>query len=112
MASRSVLEEGSTMALTRVLHRAVTLRGVAGLAAAGVLGDLIVTGARRVIPEDFGRRLMVRTMAGGIVVGRRLESAAEEARLLAGDLLSEARASLGEESPVPSAGDGAVGHEH
>ncbi|MEW6474810.1 MAG: DUF1490 family protein [Actinomycetota bacterium] len=100
------------MAWTRVLHRAGSLRGVAGLAAAGVLGDLIVTGARRFLPENFGRRVAVRTMAGGIVVTRRLESAAEEARLLAGDLLAEARASLGEEATVPAEGNGAAGHEH
>jgi hypothetical protein len=101
------------MAWTRVLHRAGSLRAVAGLAAAGVLGDLIVSGARRVIPEHAGRRLAVRAMAGGIVFGRRFEQTAEEARLRAGDLLAEARASLGEEAPLPAAGDGAAaGHEH
>ena len=100
------------MAWTRVLHRAGSLRGVAGLAAAGVLGDLIVTGARKVMPERPGRRLLVRAMAGGIVLGRRLEGAAEEARLLAGDLVAEARSSLGEEAAVPATGDGAAGHEH
>ena len=100
------------MSWTRVLHRAGPLRGVAGLAVAGVLGDLIVTGARRVIPEHAGRRLTVRAMAGGIVLTRRFESAAEEARLLAGDLLAEARESLGEEAPLPVAGDGAATHEH
>jgi hypothetical protein len=84
---------------------------VAGLAAAGVLGDLIVSGARRVIPEHAGRRLVVRAMAGGMVVGRRFEQAAEEARLLAGDLLAEARASLGEDATVPAAGNGSA-HEH
>ncbi|HEY0399080.1 MAG TPA: DUF1490 family protein, partial [Acidimicrobiia bacterium] len=89
-----------------------SLRGVAGLAAAGVLGDLIVTGARRVIPQQSGRRLMVRAMAGGMVLGRRLEQTAEEARLKAGDLLAEARASLGEEAPAPADGDGAGVHEH
>jgi hypothetical protein len=100
------------MPWTRALRHAGSLRGVAGLAAAGVLGDLIVTGARRVIPPQAGRRLVVRAMAGGMVLGRRLEQGAEEARLLAGDLLAEARASLGEEAPVPAAGDGAGGHEH
>jgi|GraSoiStandDraft_60_1057301.scaffolds.fasta_scaffold408181_2 hypothetical protein len=100
------------MPWTRGLRHAGSLRGVAGLAAAGVLGDLIVTGARRVIPQQAGRRLMVRAMAGGIVLGRRLEQTAEEARLKAGDLLAEARASLGEEAPAPAAGDGAGVHEH
>jgi hypothetical protein len=94
------------------LRHAGSWRGVAGLAAAGVLGDLIVSGARRVLPERAGRRLAVRMMAGGIVAGRRLEQAAEEARLLAGDLLAEARSSLGEEAVPPAAGDGAVPHEH
>lgn len=94
------------------LRHAGSWRGVAGLAAAGVLGDLLVSGARKVLPDQAGRRLVVRTMAGGIVVGRRLEQAAEEARLLAGDLLAEARAALGEETPAPAAGDGAVPHEH
>jgi hypothetical protein len=100
------------MVWTRVVHRAGSLRAVAGLAAAGVLGDLIVTGARRVIPDHAGRRFVVRAMAGGIVLGRRLEGAAEEARLRAGDLLAEARATLGEEAPIPAAGNGAAGHEH
>ena len=100
------------MPWTRGLRHAGSLRGIAGLAAAGVLGDLIVTGAHRVAPQQAGRRLVVRAMAGGIVLGRRLEQAAEEARLLAGDLLAEARGSLGEEVPAPAAGDGAVGHEH
>jgi hypothetical protein len=101
------------MPWTRGLRHAASLRGVAGLATAGVLGELIVSGARRVIPEQAGRRLMVRAIAGGIVLGHRLEQAAEEARLRAGDLLAEARSSLGEEVPVP-AGDAAAtaGHEH
>jgi hypothetical protein len=100
------------MAWTRALRHAGSLRGIAGLAAAGVLGDLIVTGARRALPAQAGRRVAVRALAGGIVVGRRLESAAEEARLLAGDLVAEARASLGEAAPVPEAVDTDATHEH
>jgi hypothetical protein len=100
------------MAWTRALRHVTSVRSVAGLAAAGVLGDLIVTGARRAVPQGAGRRLAVRAMAGGIVLTRRLETAAEEARLRAGDLVAEARSSLGEETPAPGAAGGEGLHEH
>jgi hypothetical protein len=51
-------------------------------------------------------------MAGGIVAGRWLGSAAEEARLRAGDMLAEARSSLGEEAPPPSAVSVEHTHDH
>jgi GNAT superfamily N-acetyltransferase len=87
-----------------------------GYAVAGTLGDLIVRGASRVGPRlaPGGRRLAVRAVAQGIVVGRRLGAAAEETRLRAGDVVADARASLGEEAPPPSAEPlrDDHGHEH
>lgn len=82
-------------------------------AVSGVVGGLII----KKLPDagPAARRALVGGLAGGIVAGRWLASAAEEARLKAGDLIAEARTSLGEEVPPPSAvsvEDHDHGHEH
>lgn len=81
------------------------LRRLAQYAVAGTAGNLIVRGAERVRPHagPVARRATVRLIAAGIVGGRKLGDAAEEARLQAGDLLAEAQASLGETAPAPGA---------
>ncbi|MGQ0464515.1 MAG: DUF1490 family protein [Sporichthyaceae bacterium] len=72
-------------------------------AIAGTAGNLIVKGAAAARPwaVPAARRAAVRTVAAGIVGGRRLGDWAEEARLQAGDLVADARASLGETAPPP-----------
>lgn len=86
---------------------------VAHFAVSGVIGGLIFRGAAKAAPtvKPIARKALVSGIAGGIVAGRWLGSAAEEARLKAGDMLAEARSSLGEEAPPPSAVD-VEGHAH
>ncbi|MET8678124.1 DUF1490 family protein [Streptomyces sp. NPDC004647] len=89
---------------------------LAHYAVSGVVGGLIIRGAARRLPEvkPVARKALVGGLANGIVAGRWLASAAEEARLKAGDVVAEARTSLGEEAPPPSAVtiEGNHGHEH
>ncbi|WP_274562196.1 DUF1490 family protein [Streptomyces spiramyceticus] len=90
---------------------------LAHYAVSGVVGGLIIRWASKRRPEakPVARKALVGGIAGGIVAGRWLASAAEEARLKAGDVLAEARTTLGEESPPPSAVSVDVhdhGHEH
>ena len=92
------------------------LRTVAALATAGTLGNLVVASARRVVYSGTARRVAVRTVASGIVAARWIESATEEARLRAADVVAEAKASLGEEPAPPrepvTAATPADGHVH
>ncbi|MWA16220.1 DUF1490 family protein [Streptomyces sp. BA2] len=100
----------------------VALVGAAGgrlvhYAVSGVVGGLIIKGAAKRLPEakPAARKALVGGIANGIVAGRWVASAAEEARLKAGDMLAEARTTLGEEVPPPSAvsvDDHDHGHEH
>ncbi|WP_030214513.1 DUF1490 family protein [Streptomyces bikiniensis] len=86
---------------------------LAHYAVSGVVGVLIVQKLPDAKPA--ARKALVGGLAGGIVAGRWLSSAAEEARLKAGDMLAEARTSLGEEAPPPSAvqvDHHDHGHEH
>ncbi|PJJ05994.1 uncharacterized protein DUF1490 [Streptomyces sp. 2333.5] len=90
---------------------------LAHYAVSGVVGALIVKSAAKRLPEakPAARKAVVGGLVGGIVAGRWLASAAEEARLKAGDVLAEARTSLGEEVPPPSAvatEGNAHDHEH
>ncbi|MBT2509503.1 DUF1490 family protein [Streptomyces sp. ISL-98] len=88
---------------------------LAHYAVSGVVGGLIIRGASKRLPEakPAARKALVGGIAGGIVAGRWLASAAEEARLKAGDMLAEARTTLGEEAPPPSAVSvDDHGHEH
>ncbi|MFD7626025.1 DUF1490 family protein [Streptomyces sp. NPDC059851] len=82
-------------------------------AVSGVVGALLIKKLPDAAPT--ARKALVGGIAGGIVASRWLNSAAEEARLKAGDMLAEARTSLGEEVPPPSAvkvDHDDHGHEH
>ncbi|QES47030.1 hypothetical protein DEJ50_03335 [Streptomyces venezuelae] len=90
-----------------------TIGKVAHYAVSGVVGALIVKNLPVAAPA--ARKALVQGVAGGIVASRWLAEAAEEARLKAGDVLAEARTSLGEEAPPPSAvkvDSADHGHEH
>ncbi|MEU7278033.1 DUF1490 family protein [Streptomyces sp. NPDC045431] len=99
------------------MHPAALAGAAAGrlahFAVSGVIGGLIFRGAAKAAPtvKPVARKAVVGGLAGGIVAGRWLGSAAEEARLKAGDMLAEARSSLGEEAPPPSAVS-VEGHDH
>ncbi|MDN3296515.1 MULTISPECIES: DUF1490 family protein [Streptomyces] len=99
------------------MHPAALVGAAAGrmahFAVSGVIGGLIFRGAAKAAPtvKPAARKALVGSLAGGIVAGRWLGSAAEEARLKAGDMLAEARSSLGEEAPPPSAVS-VDGHDH
>ncbi|MEU6665627.1 DUF1490 family protein [Streptomyces sp. NPDC046727] len=90
---------------------------LAHYAISGVVGGLIIRGVSKRLPDgtSAARKAVVSGIASGIVAGRWLASAAEEARLRAGDMIAEARTSLGEEAPPPSAvgvESRDHGHEH
>ncbi|MGW0552248.1 DUF1490 family protein [Streptomyces altiplanensis] len=86
---------------------------LAHYAVSGVVGGLIIRGASKRLPDakPVARKALIGGIANGIVAGRWVASAAEEARLKAGDMLAEARTSLGEEVPPPSAVR-VEGHDH
>jgi len=84
-------------------------------AVAGLVGQALVAGGRRLVAGRRARTLLVGAVAQGIVVGRRLEAAAEETRLRAGDLVAEARERLGEQATPPTEPSTTVhdsGHVH
>ncbi|MFF8610466.1 DUF1490 family protein [Streptomyces sp. NPDC015346] len=84
---------------------------LAHYAISGVVGGLIIK--RLPDARPAARKALVGSIAGGIVAGRWIASAAEEARLKAGDVVAEARTTLGEEVPPPSAVDvDNHGHDH
>ncbi|MFF8841987.1 DUF1490 family protein [Streptomyces sp. NPDC015127] len=99
------------------MHPAALAGAAAGrlahFAVSGTVGALILRGAAKAAPalKPAARKALVGGIAGGIVAGRWLGSAAEEARLKAGDMMAEARSSLGEEAPPPSAVS-VEGHDH
>jgi hypothetical protein len=102
------------------MHPVALAGGAAGWlahhAVSGVVGALIIKGAAKRLPEakPAARKAVINGLAGGIRAGRWMASAAEEARLKTGDVLAEARTSLGEEVPPPSAvaTEHDHGHEH
>ncbi|MFD0267775.1 DUF1490 family protein [Streptomyces sp. NPDC127106] len=86
---------------------------LAHYAVSGVVGALIIKNLPAAKPA--ARKALISGLAGGIVASRWLAEATEEARLKAGDMLAEARSSLGEEVPPPSAvkvENHDHGHEH
>ena len=74
----------------------------------GVAGALAVDGARRLAGAGWLRRGAVATAAWGLRGKRSVEAGAENVRLVAGDVVAEARARVGEQAPVP----GGAGHDH
>jgi hypothetical protein len=83
-------------------------------AIAGTIGQLIVRAAVAARPylAPAARRATVAGLAGGMLAGRRLAVAAEEARLVVGDLVAEAHAKVGEAAPAPAPRSPGPEHDH
>ncbi|HEX4725934.1 MAG TPA: DUF1490 family protein [Pseudonocardiaceae bacterium] len=77
--------------------------------ATGLGGAIAYDGVKRVARSGVFRNAAVTVTTWGLRGVRAAESGAEQARLTIGDVISEARARLGEQAPVPGA---ANGHEH
>lgn len=84
--------------------------GVLGKVAAGVVGAMAWDGAKKLPLDKAIREAAVTTTATGLRGRRAAESGAERLRLVAGDIVAEARERVGETAPVP--GSPAVDHEH
>ena len=83
---------------------ATVVTGVAGVAAVDVL--------KRVFSGGVARRGAVTVTAWGLRGARAAETGAETARLVAGDVLAEARERVGEQAPAPGHGMAAATHDH
>jgi len=79
--------------------------------ATGLGGAVAYDGVKRVARSGLMRNAAVTVTAWGLRGARAAEAGAEQARLTVGDVISEARARLGEQAPVPGAANG-HGHEH
>jgi hypothetical protein len=78
--------------------------------ATGLGGAIAYDGIKRVARSDLLRSAAVTVTTWGLRGARAAETGAEQARLTVGDIISEARARLGETAPVPGANG--HGHEH
>jgi hypothetical protein len=83
----------------------------ARVAATGLAGAAAYDGVKRVVRSGAMRSATVTGTAWGLRGVRAAETGAEKARLVAGDIVSEARARIGEETPAPGSVNG-HGHEH
>ena len=83
----------------------------ARVVATGLVGAAAYDGVKRVVRSGAMRSATVTGTAWGLRGVRAAETGAEKARLVAGDIVSEARARIGEETPAPGAVNG-HGHEH
>lgn len=83
----------------------------AGAVATGLAGVVAYDGVKRVLRSGAIRGATVTGTAWGLRGIRAAEAGAEKARLVAGDIVSEARARIGEEAPAPGSVNG-HGHDH
>ncbi|GAA4389952.1 DUF1490 family protein [Tsukamurella soli] len=88
------------------------LRKLGAAVATGVLGVVLVDGAKRIAASGALRRGAVSATALGLRGARSAETGAESARLLVSDVVAEAREQIGEQAPPPGNGDAGHGHEH
>jgi hypothetical protein len=79
--------------------------------ATGVAGAIAYDGVKRVARSGAVRGAVVTVATWGLRGVRAAETGAEKARLAIGDVVSEARARIGEQAPVPGAAQG-HGHDH
>jgi hypothetical protein len=83
----------------------------ARVVATGLTGAVAYDGVKRVARSGAIRGATVAVTAWGLRGLRAAETGAENARLATADIVSEARARIGEQAPVPGTASG-HGHEH
>ena len=81
----------------------------ARVVATGLAGAVAYDGVKRVVRSGAIRSATVAGTVLGLRGVRAAETGAEKARLVAGDIVSEARERIGEQAPAPGT---ANGHEH
>ncbi|WP_106964911.1 DUF1490 family protein [Amycolatopsis orientalis] len=74
-------------------------------------GAAAYDGVKKVAKSNAVRQATVTVTAWGLRGARAAEAGAEKARLVTADVVSEARARIGEEAPAPGTAAG-HGHEH
>ena len=79
--------------------------------ATGLVGAVVYDGVKRVTTTRVIHGATVTGTEWGLRGFRAVEAGAEKARLATGDIVSEARARIGEEAPAPGAANG-HGHVH
>ncbi|MDT8912515.1 DUF1490 family protein [Amycolatopsis sp. PS_44_ISF1] len=82
-----------------------------GLVVTGLAGAAAYDGVKRFARSGAIRSATVSVTAWGLKGARAAETGAEKVRLATADVVSEARARTGEQSPVPGTPAG-HGHEH
>ena len=83
----------------------------ARVVATGLAGAVAYDGVKRLVRSGAIRSATVTGTAWGLRGVRAAETGAEKARLVAGDIVSEARDRIGEQAPAPGTVDG-HGHDH
>lgn len=83
----------------------------AGLVATGLVGAAAYDGVKRIVRSGAVRGAAVTVTSWGLRGAHAAETGAEKARLATADIVSEARAKIGEEAPAPGAAAD-HGHEH
>lgn len=83
----------------------------AHMVATGVAGAAVYDGVKRLARSDAVRSATVTLTALGLRGVRAAETGAEKMRLATADIVSEARARIGEEAPAPTTSNG-HGHQH
>lgn len=81
----------------------------ARVVATGLAGAVVYDGVKRIARTGVIRGATVSGTAWGLRGVRAAEAGAERARLVAGDIVSEARERIGERAPAPGAFNG---HDH
>ncbi|MDF0531865.1 DUF1490 family protein [Tsukamurella sp. 8J] len=89
-----------------------SLRRAGAVVVSGVVGALVVDGAKRFANSGALRRAAVSATALGLRGARSAETSAESARLAVADVVAEAREQIGEQAPPPSAPGEAHDHSH
>jgi chaperone-like protein len=83
----------------------------AGFVASGLVGAAAYDGVKRVLRAGVVRETAVTVTTWGLRGVRAAETGAERTRLVAADVVSEARQRIGEQTPPPGGG-GVAGHGH